>query len=122
VTEGRTGTAEEAISDRSHSDGSSPPMAPSRHEPSDVPRWLPFWLGCLLAAFVGGVLLTIRLGFPLANHQEYRGPLKALPPAPRLESAPHGDLERYQAAKQKELRGIGAAMKATVNEGWGPPK
>ena len=87
-----------------------------------MPAWLPFWLGLLLAAFVGGVLLSIRLGFPLANHQEYRGPLKALPPAPRLQSAPHGDLERYEAAKRQELRPIDDAMQATAKQGWGPPR
>lgn len=90
---------------------------------------LPFWLGLLIAAFVGGVLLTIQLGFPLAVHQESRGPLKPLPPAPRLESAPRGDLERYEAAKRQELEGrngtsmsIEAAMRATAQQGWGPPK
>ena len=82
----------------------------------------------MLAAFVGSVLLTIVIFFPLATHQEYRGPMKPLPPAPRLESAPAGDLHRYEAAKQRELRGsdgtvlIEAAMRATARQGWGPPR
>lgn len=89
---------------------------------------LPFWLACLLAAFVGGVLLYISLVFPLATHQQYRGPLKPLPPQPRLELTPSGDLQRYEAAKQRELRGssqsvpIEKAMRETANQGWGPPK
>jgi hypothetical protein len=83
----------------------------------------------LIAAFVGGVLLSIQLGFPLAVHQESRGPLRPLPPAPRLESAPRADLLRYEAAKRGELSGrngasmsIGDAMRATAQQGWGPPR
>lgn len=93
-----------------------------------MPPLLPFWLACILAAFVGGVLLSITLLFPLATHQEYRGPLKALPPAPQLQSAPTGDLQRYEAAKAKVLKGSGgtvpieAAMRQTAKQGWGPPK
>lgn len=90
---------------------------------------LPFWLGLLIAAFVGGVLLSIQLTFPLAVHQERRGPSKPLPPAPRLQSAPAADLQRYEAAKRQELSGrdgavmpIEAAMRATAQQGWGPPK
>ena len=87
-----------------------------------MPAWLPFWLGCLLAAFVGGVLLTISIGFPPEVQQQYRGPLKSLPPAPRLQSAPQRERERYEAAKQQELQGIDAAMEETAKQGWGPPK
>lgn len=93
-----------------------------------MPPLLPFWLACLLAAFVGGVLLTVTLAYPLATHQQYRGPLKALPPAPRLELSPHHDLQRYEAAKERELRGsrtsipIETAMRETANQGWGPPQ
>ena len=90
---------------------------------------LPFWLGLLIAAFIGGVLLSVQLGFPLAVHQESRGPLSPLPPAPRLESAPRADLLQYEAAKRRELAGRGratmpieTAMRATAQQGWGPPK
>jgi len=85
-------------------------------------------MGLLIAASIGGVLLTIQLGFPLAVHQEKRGPHRALPPAPRLESAPAAGLQRYEAAKRAELAGKGtlmpidAAMRATAQQGWGPPK
>ena len=106
----------------------SPGQSAVRYEPKDVPPLLPFWLGLLIAAFVGAVLLSVQLGFPLAVHQESRGPLRPLPPAPRLESAPVGDLQRYQAAKRGELAGHGrgipidAAMQTTAKQGWGPPK
>lgn len=109
-------------------DQASPAESPPRYEPADVPALLPFWLACLLAAFVAGVLLYISLVFPLATHQQYRGPLKPLPPAPRLELAPVRDLQRYDAAKQQELAGsthnlpIEAAMRETAQQGWGPPK
>jgi hypothetical protein len=97
-----------------------------RYEPRDVPPLLPFWLACLIGGFVALVLIGITIGFPLADRQQYRGPMQALPPAPRLEVAPVLELQRYQAAKRKELRTsplpIEAAMQATVKQGWGPPK
>lgn len=89
---------------------------------------LPFWLGILIAAFVGGVLLSIELGFPLAVNQESRGPLQPLPPQPRLQSAPAADLKYYEEAKRAQLAGrdgampIDEAMRATVQQGWGAPK
>jgi hypothetical protein len=94
-----------------------------RYEPKDVPALLPLWLGLGLAGFVAIVFLIIRLGFPLANEQQYRGPLQALPPAPRLQVAPHDDLVRYRQAKHQELKragiGIDAAMRETARQGWG---
>lgn len=99
------------------------PEAPPRYEPLDVPAWLPFWLGCLLAGSVLAVLIVITIGYPLAVHQQSRGPLQALPPAPRLETAPVRQLQRYDAAKHQELESrIDAAMRATAQQGWGPPK
>ena len=87
-----------------------------------MPALLPFWLGALIAAFIVGVLVWVTIGFPLADHQEYRGPVKPLPPAPQLQPAPSADLQRYEAAKQQELRSIDAAMRATAQQGWGPPR
>lgn len=93
-----------------------------------MPAMLPFWLGLLIAGFVGGVLLSIDLGFPRAVHQESRGPLQPLPPEPRLQSAPAADLQRYEAAKRAQLSGrdgaipIEEAMRATARQGWGTPK
>jgi hypothetical protein len=72
------------------------------------------------------VLVFITIGFPLADHQEYRGPLRALPPAPTLQVAPVMELQRYKAAKLKELDSsqlpIEQAMRETAKQGWGPPK
>lgn len=80
------------------------------------------WLACLLAVFVGGVLLSIEIAFPLATHQQYRGPLKPLPPAPRLETAPMAERQRYEAAKRKELGASEEEMQETAEQGWGPPR
>jgi hypothetical protein len=121
--------AEERIGDHPDTDSATEAEAAPRYEPIDVPPFLPFWLAALLAGFVGGVLLFIAIWFPLATHQQYRGPLKALPPAPTLQTAPHRDLRRYEAAKRHELTGrngralpIEAAMRETAAQGWGPPK
>lgn len=107
-------------------DEASPPESVVRYEPKDVPPLLPFWLACLIGGFVALVLIAITVGFPLADHQQYRGPMQALPPAPRLEVAPVEERQRYDAGKQEELRTsavpIAAAMQATAREGWGPPK
>jgi hypothetical protein len=111
-----------------NTDNATPAQSPSRYEPLDVPPLLPFWLGALLFAFVGGVLLSITLLFPLATHQQYRGPLKRLPTVSRLQSAPQRDLQRYQHAKRRELNGsdgrvaIETAMRETAKQGWGPPR
>jgi hypothetical protein len=101
----------------------------SRFEPLDVPPLLPFWLGCLIAAFIVAVLIGITIGFPLADRQQSRGPLQPLPPAPQLESAPAAELQRYDSAKRRQLESgkgatmsIEAAMRATAKQGWGPPK
>lgn len=105
---------------------SSPNDRAVRFEPKDVPPLLPFWLACLIGGFVALILISITIGFPLADRQQYRGPLQALPPTPRLEVAPVSQRERYEAAKQKELQTahlpIDAAIEATAREGWGPPK
>lgn len=97
-----------------------------RYEPKDVPLLLPLWLAAGLGGFVVAVFIGITLGFPLADHQQFRGPLQPLPPAPRLQVSPTQDLAQYQANKRAELeRGpapITAAMRETAAQGWGPPK
>jgi hypothetical protein len=117
---------EERIGDQRARDDAKPAEAASRYEPLDVPPLLPLWLGCILAAFLGIVLLGITVGYPLATHQESRGPLKELPTAPRLQSAPTSDLQRYEGTKARELGAatgpIDAAMRDTVKQGWGPPR
>lgn len=97
-----------------------------RFEPVDVPPLLALWLASSLGGCVILVLLGIMLAYPLADSQQFRGPMRPLPPAPRLEVAPAKDLERYQSAKERELHNqemsLEAAMRATVEQGWGPPK
>lgn len=119
---------EERIGGQSGTDETAPAEAAPRYEPLDVPPLLPFWLACLLAGFVLAVLIWVSIAYPLAVHQEPRGPLKPLPAAPRLETAPMADLQRYEADKAKELNGsantvpITVAMQQTAKQGWGPPK
>ena len=107
-------------------DRASPPKSTTRYEPKDVPPYLPLWLACLIGGFVALVLVGITIAFPLADRQQYRGPMQALPPAPRLQVAPVTEREWYEAAKQQELKSaplpIEAAMQATAKQGWGPPK
>lgn len=113
-----------------HEESQAQERPATRFEPRDVPALLPLWLALLFAGFIVAVLIGITIGFPLADHQEARGPLQPLPPAPRIETAPGADLARYQTAKRAELRrgdrsgesAIEAAMKATAQQGWGASK
>ncbi len=118
--------ARERAVDSLKADGSD---GATRFERRDVPPLLPFWLACLLGAFIGAVLIGITLGFPLADAQQFRGPLQQLPPAPRLQLAPANDLLAYQTSERKELEGrkrngfsIEAAMAQTARQGWGTRK
>jgi len=104
----------------------SKPTDAVRFERSDVPPLLPLWLGAGLGGSVVVVMIGITLFYPLANRQEFRGPLQHLPQAPRLQVAPGADLAQYDAAKTRELQNtpvpIEQAMRATARQGWGPPK
>ena len=97
-----------------------------RFERSDMPPLLPLWLASGLGASVILVMVCITLFYPLANRQEYRGPMQQLPDAPRLQVAPGADRARYDSVKARELQRsplpIEAAMRATARQGWGPPK
>lgn len=97
-----------------------------RYEPTDVPPLVALALAAGLAGFVIAVLVGITVSFPLADRQEYRGPLQRLPPAPRLQVAAADDLTAYRATKRKELEQaplpIEAAMRKTAEQGWGPPR
>lgn len=97
-----------------------------RFEAKDVPSWLPLWLGAGLAGFIIVVLVGIAVSFPLADHQQFRGPLQPRPPLPRLQLAPGADLRDYRKAKDREFAysnlSIEQAMLATAHEGWGPPR
>jgi hypothetical protein len=105
--------------------------SPPRYEPGDVPAFLPLWLALCLGGFVVLVLIAISVAFPLADRQQYRGPLQPLPPRPQLQMAPGRDFERYRAARRGELETYGRvdaaharvpielAMRLTASEGWG---
>jgi hypothetical protein len=107
-------------------EGEERAMKPARFEPRDVPPLLPLWLAAGLAAFVVIVLAGITIGFPLADHQEHRGPTQPLPPEPRLQVSPMQDRAIYEDTKRAELEHsnlpIAAAMQATAQQGWGPPR
>jgi hypothetical protein len=105
---------------------SKPKDCSVRFEPTDVPPLVALGLAAGLAGFIIAVLVGITVSFPLADRQEYRGPLQRLPPAPRLQVAASEELTAYRAAKRKELEQaplpIDAAMRKTVEQGWGPPR
>jgi hypothetical protein len=100
--------------------------SPARFEAADVPSLLPLWLAAGLAGFVIVVVVSISVAYPLADHQEFRGPTQALPPAPRLQVAPGRDHSAYQVSGRQALDRSGtpidAAIRATVAQGWGPPR
>lgn len=102
------------------------PHGQVRFEPTDVPALLPLWLGAGLGSCLILVLVAIMLGYPLADRREDRGPHRPLPPAPRLQLAPARDLAQYRSAKSNELQhnriSVEAAMRATAQQGWGPPQ
>jgi hypothetical protein len=89
-----------------------------RYEPRDVRVRLLIWIAGGFALAIGLVLFVITIAFPIANHQQYRGPLRPLPPTPRLQLAPAQDLQRYRASKKNERDRIEAAMRVTAAEGW----
>ena len=84
----------------------SAPRGAVRFEPSDVPPLLPLWLGAGLGGCVILVVLCITLFYPLADKQEFRGPLQHLPQAPTLEVAPGEHLARYDAAKARRAAAL----------------
>jgi hypothetical protein len=101
--------------------------SPPRYEVADVSPLLLIVLASLIALCVAGVLLAVTIGYPSASRPYDRGRVAPLPPAPRLQTAPAADLQRYQAAKRTELQGKGRgprvpidqAMRETAEQGWG---
>lgn len=101
----------------------------SRYEVRDVSLTVVAILASGLAASIAGVLIMVGFAFPAANRPYMRGPTVALPPAPRLESAPFAELDRYEARKAAELTGRGGpqripieqAMRETAKQGWAKP-
>lgn len=101
----------------------------ARFEVRDVSLSVVALLASGLALSIAGVLIMVGFAFPAANRPYLRGPTVALPPAPRLESAPFAELDRYEARKAAELNGRGGphripieqAMRQTAKQGWGKP-
>lgn len=100
----------------------------ARYEVRDASLLVVALLAIGLALSVAGVLVMVGLAFPTANRPYMRGPTVALPPAPRLESAPFAELDRYEARKAAELSARGPqripieqAMRQTAKQGWGKP-
>lgn len=104
------------------------------YERSDAPPRLVGLLAAGLAATIIAVLVILALAFPAALAPASRGPLQALPPSPRLQTDPAGDLLRYQHAERDRLGEYGwtqdghvrvpidQAMNAVAAEGWGGQK
>lgn len=87
-------------------------------ERSDAPPWLIVALAAGLAATVVGLMIVLSLVFPQALADRPKGPVSALPPAPRLQVAPRADLARTRAAEAAHLRRIDDAMRAVAAQGW----
>ena len=75
-----------------------------------------------LAFSIGAVLGGVALAFPFALSPPGRGPTQALPPQPRLETAPAADLARYRATERRRLAGIDESMNAVAAQGWSDGK
>ena len=99
-------------------------------ERSDAPPRLVALLAGGLAATILVLLVTLALVFPRALAGAPRGPLGALPPAPRLQTDPAGDLLRYRQMERDRLHKyawtsdghvsvpIDQAMNAVGAQGW----
>lgn len=105
---------------------------PAGFERSDVPPPLLLALAIGFALTVALVMGCLAYGFPRATHDIYKGPIAALPPAPRLQTAPRRDLAAYEAAERRRLNSYGwsdraqgrtqlpveQAMRKVAAEGW----
>ena len=105
---------------------------PAGFEGSDAPPPLLIALAAGFALTVAAVMTCLTFAFPSALHDQEKGPLGALPPAPRLETAPRRDRIAYEQAQRKRLGGYGwsdrangrvqvpvdQAMNEVATEGW----
>jgi hypothetical protein len=87
-------------------------------ERSDASPWLIVALAAGLAATVVIVMVALNLVFARSLVDRPKGPIAALPPAPRLQIAPKADLARTEAAEAARLKHIDDAMRAVAAEGW----
>jgi hypothetical protein len=85
---------------------------PAGFERSDVPPPLLLALAIGFLLTLGVVLGCLAAAFPQTLHDQYRGPIAALPPAPRLQTAPRQDLLAYEQAERRRLGTYGWSDRA----------
>ena len=105
---------------------------PAGYERSDVPPLVLLALAIGFAVTVAIVMAVLAAVYPHSLNDDDKGPLQALPPAPRLQTAPRRDLVAYRAAEQRRLETYGwtdraqggvrvpveRAMRQVAAEGW----
>ena len=105
---------------------------PAGYERSDVPPVLLLALAAGFALTVAIVMSILAATYPRSLDDGIKGPIQALPPAPRLQSAPRRDLVAYEAAERRRLDTYGwsdraqgrvrvpvdRAMRQVAAEGW----
>ena len=80
---------------------------PAGFERSDVPATLLLALAIGFLLTVAIVLGAVAAVFPGALHDRYKGPVAALPPAPRLQTAPRREFAAYDEAERRRLASYG---------------
>jgi hypothetical protein len=105
---------------------------PAGYERSDVPPLLLLALAVGFAVTVAIVMAVLAAAYPRSVNDDFKGPIQALPPAPRLQTAPRRDLVAYDAAERRRLDTYGwsdrtnlrvrvpvkQAMRQVAAEGW----
>jgi hypothetical protein len=109
---------------------------PAGYERSDVPPLLLLALAFGFALTVAIVMTVLAAIYPHSLNDDFKGPLQALPPAPRLQTAPRRDLVAYQVAEHRRLGTYGwadrsqgrvrvpveQAMRQVAAQGWRSPQ
>src|SRR5579875_620634 len=105
---------------------------PAGYERSDVPPSLLLALALGFALTVAIVMAVLGVAYPRSLNGVFKGPIQALPPAPRLQIAPRRDLVAYDTAERRQLETYGwsdraqgrvrvpvdQAMRQVAAEGW----
>ena len=105
---------------------------PTGHERSDVPPLLLLALAFGFALTVAMIMAVLAAAYPNSLNDDFKGPIQALPPAPRLQLAPRRELVGYDAAQRRRLATYGwsdraqgrvrvpveRAMRQVAAEGW----
>jgi hypothetical protein len=104
------------------------------YERSDAPPRLLAALAAGLALSIAIVIGGIAIAFPQVLSASPRGPLQSLPPSPRLQANPAGDMARYQQLEAHRLANYGwtadghvrvpidQAMNQVASQGWSSGK